>query len=99
MGHVWKSTGDKRTLVYPYKPSPEVLTYLQDMQQALRQALQVGYRVAIQSPQQQIPSAIDLRKHLKEWYDQHVEYAAHHINPLCKAAVGLLHSYRKNHAG
>lgn len=99
MTHAWRSTGDKRTIVFNYQPSLEIVEYLITMQNTLRQALQVGYQLALRNNTKQIPSAIDIRKILKAWYKEHIPYNSHHINPICKSASSLLKSYRKNHHG
>ena len=61
MTHAWRSIGDKRTIVFNYQPSPEIKEYLTTMQNAFRQALQIGYQLAISNSTNQIPSAIDIR--------------------------------------
>ena len=99
MTHAWRSIGDKRTIVFNYQPSPEIKEYLTTMQNAFRQALQIGYQLAISNSTNQIPSAIDIRKDLKAWYKENIPYNSHHINPICKSASSLLKSYRKNHHG
>jgi len=97
--HKWGSSGEKRTITWEYEPPPELLQYLKDMQEALRYALQAAYLKATRNKQHKIPSPIELRRMIKEWFYSRYQYARHHINPVCKSAVALLKSYRKNHHG
>jgi transaldolase len=46
MSHPWKSSGQKRTIAWSCEQPKEVLAYLADMQDAIKYALQVGYRDA-----------------------------------------------------
>ena len=46
-----------------------------------------------------IPSAIDLRREFKPWFDSSYEYARHHINPVCRTSISILRSFRKNRKG
>ncbi len=97
MSHPWRSNGDKRTVVWSYEPSDEILRYLSDMQEAIRYSLQVGYRDAVRDGH--LPSPIQLRREVKEWFLSKYNYARHHINPICRTAVAMLRSYRSNHRG
>jgi putative transposase len=97
MSHPWRSKGEKRTVVWYYKPPAEVVQYLQDMQDAIRYALQVAYLMATRDSRGRIPSAIALRRELRDWFYSRYDYARHHINPVCRTAVAMLKSYRKNH--
>ena len=99
MSHPWKSRGEKRTVTWAYTPPSEVAAYLKDMQQAITYALQAAYIMTIRNPEHRVPSPIDLRKEIKEWFHSNYDYARHHINPVCRAAVAMLRSYRKNHHG
>lgn len=56
MSHPWKSKGEKRTVVWRHEPPEEVLLYLRDMQDAIRYALQVAYRDAIDDEKRRVPS-------------------------------------------
>ena len=47
----------------------------------------------------ELPSPIILRKSLKNYYDNNIIYAKHHINPACRAAIAILRSYKKNNNG
>ncbi|WXG42003.1 MAG: transposase [Candidatus Freyarchaeum deiterrae] len=67
------------------------------MQEALRYALQAAYLIATRNKQHKIPHPIELRRMIKDWFYSRYPYARHHINPVCKSAVALLKSYRKNH--
>lgn len=98
MGHPWKSTGEWRTIVCSYEPSAEVLHYLREMQDAMRYSLQVGYRDAVMA-HGRIPSPIQLRREVREWFYSRYDYARHHTNPVCRRVVAMLHSYRKSHRG
>jgi putative transposase len=98
MSHPWKSNGEKRTVTWTYTPPDEATAYLKDMQQAVIYALQAAYSLTIRNPERNIPSPIDLRREIKEWFNSNYSYAKHHINPVCRAAA-MLRSYRKNHHG
>ena len=97
MSHPWKSRGEKRTIVWSYEPPAEVLKYLGDMQDALKYFLQVAYRMTVSDSR--IPSPIMLRREVKGWFYSRYGYARHHVNPVCRATVAMLRSYRKNHHG
>ncbi|MDG7018246.1 MAG: transposase [Nitrososphaerota archaeon] len=71
--------------------------YLKDMQDAVRYALQVAYRDAVTDGGHRIPSPIALRREVREWFYSRYDYARHHINPVCRTAVAMLRSYRRNH--
>jgi putative transposase len=43
-----------------------------------------------------IPSPIDLRKEIREWFNSQYSYAKHHINPVCRSSVAILRSFSKN---
>jgi putative transposase len=96
MSHKWKSNGEKRTLIAFYEPPKEVVRYLEDMRDAVRYALQAAYALTLRDPKGNIPSPITLRKEVKPWFAK-FGYAVHHVNPVCRSAVALLRSYRKNH--
>ncbi len=98
MGHPWKSKGEKRTVVWYQDQPEEVVRYLADMQDAIRYALQVAYRSSIREGGR-IPSPIALRREVRGWFNSRYDYARHHINPVCRTAVAMLRSYRKNHHG
>ncbi|MDV3276997.1 MAG: transposase [Nitrososphaerales archaeon] len=98
MGHPWKSRGEKRTIVWNQEQPEEVTRYLVDMREAIRYALQVAYRDMARDSGR-IPSPITLRREAKEWFNSRYSYARHHINPVCRAAIALLRSYRKNRYG
>jgi putative transposase len=98
VAHPWKSRGEKRTLVSRYDPPPEITRYLEDMQEAIRYALLAAYGDAIHGSGT-IPSPITLRREISSWFYARYDYARHHINPVCRAAVAMLRSYRKNHHG
>ncbi|MEM0118015.1 MAG: transposase [Conexivisphaerales archaeon] len=99
MSHPWKSTGDKRTIVWQQEQPCEILRYLTDMQEAVRYSLQVAYRDAIANEKRRIPSPIQLRREVRDWFYSRYDYARHHVNPVCRAAVAMLRSYRKNNQG
>ena len=44
-----------------------------------------------------IPSPIDLRREMKDWFYSNYGYARHHINPVCSSSVAILRSFRKNY--
>jgi putative transposase len=98
VAHPWRSRGEKRTLVSGYEPPLEVAAYLKDMQEAIRYALLLAYGGAIRGGGR-IPSPITLRREMKDWFYARYDYARHHVNPVCRAAIAMLRSYRKNHHG
>ena len=67
------------------------------MQDATRFALQVAYRDAARTGR--IPSPIQLRRGIRDWFSSRYNYARHHVNPICRTAVAMLRSYRRNHHG
>ena len=97
MSHAWKSSGEKRTIWWYYEPSDQILTYLEDMRDAVRYALleAEGFR----RKNGKMPSPIDLRRGIKAWFDSSYDYAKHHINPVCRSSVSILRSFRKNRKG
>ena len=97
MTHKWKSKGEKRTITWNYDPSPTVLAYLKDMQDAIRYSLSVAYGIVVKDPLHGTPSPIELRREIRDWFYSRYDYARHHINPVCRASVAMLRSYRKNH--
>ncbi len=99
MSHPWKSTGEKRTVVWGQGQPEEVLRYLRDMQDAVRYAIQIAYRDAVRDEKRRLPSPIALRREVRGWFYSRYDYARHHINPVCRTAVAMLRSYRKNHRG
>jgi putative transposase len=99
VSHPWKSTGEKRTVVWRQKQPEEVVQYLKDMQEAIRYALQVAYRMTLRDEKHRLPSPIALRREVRGWFYSRYDYARHHINPVCRTAVAMLRSYRKNHHG
>ncbi|MEM0133089.1 MULTISPECIES: hypothetical protein [Acidiplasma] len=86
MTHLWKSIGDKRTIVFEYKPSDTILKYLNDMRDLINRAIISAYSMA-KSNNNELPSPIVLRKSLKNYYDNNIIYAKHHINPACRNAI------------
>lgn len=99
MSHPWKSRGEKRTVIWSQEQPEEVVLYLKDMHDAVRYALQVAYRDTIRDEKRRIPSPIQLRREVREWFYSSCDYARHHINPVCRTAIATLRSYRKNHHG
>jgi len=100
VSHPWKSKGEKRTIVWYYEPPEEVVEYLKDMQDAIKYTLQVAYRMTLRDEKHRLlPSPIALRREVREWFYSRYDYARHHINPVCRTAVAMLRSYRKNHHG
>ena len=95
MTHLWKSPGSKRTILWPYSPSPLLLQYLEDMRDAIRYGVMKSYLQWKNSGY--VPSPIELRKEMKPWFDSRYSYAKHHINPVCRSSVAILKSFRKNH--
>lgn len=92
MSHPWKSKGEKRTVVWYYEPDESIAKYLQDMRDAIEYALQVAYRMSVRDPDKRIPSPIALRRETRDWFYSRYDYARHHINPACRAAVAMLRS-------
>ena len=86
-------------MVWSYEPPPEILHYLADMQDAVRYALQTGFWDVLRDGGGSVPSPIRLRREIKEWFNSRYDYARHHVNPVCRAAVAMLRSYRRNHDG
>jgi len=86
---------EKRTIAWNYEPPQEILQYLRDMRDAIGYALQVAYRDAVRDDGK-IPSPIQLRREIREWFYPRYDYARHHINPVCRASIAMLRSYRKN---
>ena len=101
MSHPWRSSGQKRTIVWEQKSPPDqVVAYLEDMQDAIRYALQVAYWDAVRSGgPRRISSPIKLRREIKNWFYSRYDYARHHVNPVCRTAVAMLRSYGRNHHG
>ncbi|MDG7034396.1 MAG: transposase [Nitrososphaerota archaeon] len=99
MSHPWKSRGEKRTAVWSQEQPEEVLRYLKDMQDAVRYALQLAYRDTIRDEEHRLPSPIALRREVRGWFYSRYDYARHHVDPVCRAAVAMLRSYRRNHHG
>ncbi len=94
MAHPWKSSGSKRTVWWYYKPSPNLIQYLEDMRDATRYGVMKSY-IKWKSGGS-IPSPIDLRKEIREWFNSQYSYAKHHINPVCRSSVAILRSFSKN---
>ena len=82
MSHVWKSSGEKRTIWWYYEPSDQIMFYLKDM----RDAVHYGVLKAeeLRRINKKMPSPIDLRREIKTWFDSTYSYAKHHINPVCR---------------
>jgi putative transposase len=96
--HRWKaSEGEKRTIIVKYQPSENILKYLKDMRDALTEAVAQAYASARSCNSLLVPNPVALRRKTKPWFDSRYDYAKHHINPVCRSAVGLLRSYRKRH--
>lgn len=66
------------------------------MQEAIRYLLQAGYENAIRDANGRLPSPIQLRRETRGWFYSRFGYAKHHINPVCRAAIAMLRSHRKN---
>jgi len=98
MSHLWKSKGYKRTISFYYKPNDNIIKYLKDMRELINKAILNAYSIAVQNDNQ-LPSPITLRKSLKKYYDNNIDYAKHHINPACRSAIAILRSYKKNNDG
>jgi len=96
--HKWKSReGEKRTIAMKYQPSDDILKYLKDMRDALREALACAY-VSAKDGNNLLPNPVALRRKVKPWFDsRYGDYAKHHVNPVCRTAVALLKSNRKRH--
>ncbi len=99
MNHPWRSKGGKRTIAWGYEPSEATVKYLQDMRDAINYSLQLAYRIIVRDKERRIPSPIILRRETRDWFNSRYDYARHHINPVCRAATGIIRSYRKNHHG
>jgi putative transposase len=98
MTHPWKSKGETRTIWFYYNPDKRIMEYLTDMRRLINRGILNAYSIAVQNDNQ-IPSPITLRKSLKNYYDNNTDYAKHHINPVCRSAIAILRSYRKNNDG
>ena len=98
MTHPWKSNDEKRTIVFSYIPDNNIIKYLNDVRDLINRAIINAYAIA-KSNNNQIPSPIILRKSLKNYYDNNIDYAKHHINPACRNAIAILRSYKKNNNG
>jgi len=98
MSHLWKSKGDKRTISFYYTPDDIILKYLTDMRDLINKAIINAYSIA-RSDHNELPSPITLRRSLKRYYDNNIDYAKHHINPACRTAIAILRSYKKNNNG
>ena len=98
MTHPWRSTGDKRTIMFEYTPNDTILKYLNDMRELINKAILNAYSIA-RSNNNRLPSPIALRRSLKDYYDNNITYAKHHINPVCRTAIAILRSYKKNNNG
>ena len=98
MTHPWKSTDEKRTIAFSYMPDNNTIQYLIDMRDLINRAIINAYSMA-KSNNNQIPSPIALRRSLKNYYDNNIDYAQHHINPACRNAIAILRSYKKNNNG
>ena len=97
MSHPWKSSGEKRTIWWYYEPSEKIMHYLYDMRDAVGYALLEAER--LRKKNEKMPSSIDLRKEIKTWFNSSYDYAKHYINPVCRTAVTILRSFRKNSKG
>jgi putative transposase len=93
--HPWRSSGEKRTIWWYYEPSPTILQYLEDMRDAIRYSVTKSY--LNWKDDGTIPSPIDLRREIKQWFDSSYDYARHHINPVCRSSISVLRSFEKNH--
>ncbi|PYB68957.1 hypothetical protein DMB44_01245, partial [Thermoplasma sp. Kam2015] len=74
MSHLWKSKGDKRTIVFGYTPDDIILKYLTDMRDLINKAIINAYSIA-KSNNNELPSPITLRRSLKKYYDNNIDYA------------------------
>lgn len=97
MSHAWSSSGEKRTIWWYYQPSDQIMRYLHDMRGAIHHALMEAD--CMDRLHGKIPSPIDLRREIKQWFDSNFNYARHHINPVCRSAIAILRSFRKNSKG
>ena len=97
MTHPWKSSGSKRTVWWYYSPSDSILLYLRDMREATRYGVMKSY--LHWKGDGTIPSPIDLRREMKDWFYSNYGYARHHINPVCRSSIAILRSFRKNMRG
>ena len=59
MTHPWKSTDEKRTIVFSYSPGNNIIKYLTDMRDLINRAIINAYAIA-KSDNNQIPSPIIL---------------------------------------
>ena len=98
MTHPWKSRGETRTIWFYYNPDNRIMEYLTEMRGLINRGILNAYSIAVQDGNQ-LPSPITLRKSLKNYYDDNTDYAKHHINPVCRSAIAILRSYRKNNDG
>ncbi len=97
MTHPWKSSGSKRSIWWYYSPSDNILLYLRDMRDATRYGVMKSY--IHWKGEGTIPSPIDLRREMKDWFYSNYCYAKHHINPVCRSSIAILRSFRKNMRG
>jgi putative transposase len=97
LSHAWSSSGEKRTIWWYYEPSGQIVDYLKDMRDAVHYGLLKAEE--LRRTNGKIPSPIDLRREIKPWFDSTYGYAKHHINPVCRSAVAILRSFRKNRNG
>ncbi len=97
MAHPWKSSGEKRTVWWYYSPSDSIIQYLMDMREATRYGVMKSY--IHWKGEGTIPSPIDLRREMKDWFYSNYGYARHHINPVCRSSIAILRSFRKNMRG
>ena len=79
MTHPWKSNDEKRTIVFSYMPDNNIIQYLTDMRGLINRAIINEYSMA-KSNNNELPSPIILRRSLKNYYDNNIDYAKHHIN-------------------
>jgi IS605 OrfB family transposase len=98
MTHPWKSKGGTRTVWFYHNPDSRIMEYLTDMRALINIGILNAYSIAVQNDNR-LPSPITLRKSLKNYYDNNVDYAKHHINPVCRSALAILRSYKKNNNG
>jgi len=61
MSHPWRSKGEKRTIVWGQEQPEEVLQYLRDMQDAVRYALHVAYRMTLREEKHRLPPSFSYR--------------------------------------
>ncbi|PYB69180.1 hypothetical protein DMB44_00280, partial [Thermoplasma sp. Kam2015] len=74
MSHLWKSKGDKRTISFYYNPDDNIIKYLEDMRDLINKAIINAYSIA-KSNNNELPSPITLRRSLKKYYDNNIDYA------------------------